>query len=113
MQIRVVSVNEAQKRKVKEGIEMCVLAWGGALMMTQVFFKKGTSSESHSHKHEQLSYVVEGDFIYAVDDKRYEVKKGHSIYIPPNVPHWVEAITDGILVDVFTPTREDFLKKGD
>ncbi len=111
--ISIVDVNTIQRRTIKEGIQMRVLAWGGSLMMTQVFFTKGATSDPHSHKHEQLSYVVEGDFIYFIDDKEYEVKQGYSIYIPSDVSHWVKAITDGSLVDVFTPIREDFLKKGD
>lgn len=109
----IVNVQEVEKRKVKEGIEMCVLAWGENLMMTHVSFKKDAASDPHSHMHEQMSYVVKGEFVYMIGDQQFMVKEGHSIYIQSNVQHSVRALTDGILIDVFTPIREDFLKKGD
>lgn len=105
----IVHPDEVEGRKMDEGVEMKVLAYGEKLMMTYVKFKKGAVAKIHSHEHEQMSYIVEGEFIYTVGDEEYHVRKGHSIHVPSNVPHGVRALTDGILVDVFTPIRSDFL----
>lgn len=101
--------NEVTAKKVKEGIEMRVLVWSGKLMMTHVTFKKGSVGDLHSHPHEQISYIVEGEFLYKVGEEEYHMKAGGAIYVPSNVKHQVEALTDGILLDVFTPIREDYL----
>jgi len=37
------------------------------------------------------------------------MKAGSAIYVPSNVKHQVEALTDAVLLDVFTPIREDYL----
>lgn len=102
-------IDQVPPKKVKEGIEMRVLVWAGKMMMTHVTFKKGSVGDLHSHPHEQISYVVEGEFIYTVGEEKYHMKAGSSIYVPGNVKHQVEALTDGVLLDVFTPIREDYL----
>jgi len=104
-----VRAHEVAPKKVKEGIEMRVLVWSGKLMMTQVSFKKGCVGDLHSHPHEQISYVVEGEFNYTVGEEKYHMKAGSAIYVPSNVKHQVEALTDAVLLDVFTPIREDYL----
>jgi quercetin dioxygenase-like cupin family protein len=42
------------------------------------------------------------------DDRRL-IGHGDSYHVPPDVPHGVVALDDGVLIDVFTPAREDFL----
>lgn len=79
-------------------------------MMVEVTFKKGAEGEVHSHLHEQVSYVSSGSFEFNLDGDRQIVKRGDSIYIPSNTPHGAFAIEDeSIIIDVFTPQREDFL----
>lgn len=107
--MRVIGIKDGKWKKVKDGIEMKVLAYGGNLMMTVVRFQGGVDASSHSHPHEQISFVLKGKFIYGIEDKKYEMNEGDSIYVPSNVMHYAKALTDGILVDVFTPIRGDFL----
>ena len=79
-------------------------------MMTEVSFQKDAIGTIHSHLHEQVSYIVQGSFEFNLDGKIQRVVKGDSIYIPSNTLHGVKALEDNsILLDVFTPQREDFL----
>jgi quercetin dioxygenase-like cupin family protein len=43
--------------------------------------------------------------------KRKKVSVGDSIYIAPGESHGVVALEDSVIIDVFTPQREDFLFK--
>ncbi|RXW31237.1 cupin domain-containing protein [Propioniciclava flava] len=57
-----------------------------------------------------LSYVVSGDLTLLMEGTPDEhLTTGPSYYVPPNVPHGVIIHADTVLVDVFTPQREDFL----
>ncbi|MBE5039108.1 cupin domain-containing protein [Ructibacterium gallinarum] len=87
-----------------------ILAHDGGLMMVEVTFDKGGIGSVHTHPHEQISYVVRGSFLFDLDGEKVTVKAGDSLYIPSGLPHGNEALEDGVLVDVFTPQREDFLK---
>ena len=65
----------------------------------------------HSHTHEQVSYIANGSFEFDINENKQVVKKGDSIYIPTNEPHSALALEEGsIIVDIFTPQREEFLK---
>lgn len=107
----IVKNNSVASEVVGEGIERKILATDGSLMLVEVKFKKGSVGEVHSHPHEQVSYIVSGSFEFELDGKREILKSGDSYYVPPNVPHGIVALEDSIILDIFTPQREDFLKK--
>ncbi|MGC8972396.1 MAG: cupin domain-containing protein [bacterium] len=89
-----------------------VLAYGGNLMLTRnTFPKKGTKASTHKHHHEQISYVLSGSFRFILDKEERILNVGDSLYIPSNIPHSAEALEDNsVVLDVFTPQREDFLR---
>ncbi|HDL18937.1 MAG TPA: cupin domain-containing protein [Bacteroidetes bacterium] len=87
-----------------------ILARGGSLMMVEVTFEKGGIGAVHTHPHEQISYIHSGSFEFESDGGKEIVRVGDAVYLPANVPHGVVALEDSIIVDIFSPQREDFLK---
>jgi quercetin dioxygenase-like cupin family protein len=67
----------------------------------------------HSHPHEQISYVAEGDLFLFINDEKHKLQKGDIFSVPSGVPHCIQTISNHVrLIDSFSPVREDFLKKG-
>ena len=87
-----------------------ILAWNDRLMSVEVGFETGSIGVDHTHPHTQLSYVLAGRFRYTVDGKSVEMKPGDSIVVPSGAVHGTVCLEAGMLLDVFTPAREDFLK---
>ncbi len=83
------------------------------LMMVIIDFDDGPTAEPdppHSHPHEQVSYVAEGEIIFVLDNEKTKLTKGDIFTVPPNIPHTVQLLTKHVrLVDTFTPIRDDFL----
>ncbi len=94
-----------------DGIESKIMGYGGTLMLVENTFKSGSYADIHDHVHEQAGYIAEGSFEFVIGGESVIFKKGDSFYIPPNVPHGCTALEDGIVVDAFSPLREDFLEK--
>lgn len=92
------------------GVTRKILATGGTMMTVQFTFEKDAVGAPHSHPHEQVGYVVKGRFTITLGDQVDTIEEGDSYYVPSNIQHGVVALEDGILLDVFTPQREDFLK---
>ena len=87
-----------------------VLAYNESLMLVEVHFEKGGIGTVHTHPHTQCTYVLEGSFEFTIDGEKHIVNKGDTICFQPNVPHGTLCLEKGILLDCFSPMREDFIK---
>jgi quercetin dioxygenase-like cupin family protein len=92
------------------GVNRKILAYNKDMMMCEIEFKKGAVGAMHAHPHVQTTYVVKGSFEFTIGEEKKVVETGDSLLMPPDVPHGTVALEDGVLVDVFSPMREDFLK---
>jgi quercetin dioxygenase-like cupin family protein len=92
------------------GISRCILGYNDHLMMVKVKFCKGSVGSAHSHHHSQTTYVESGKFEFTVGDEKKIITKGDAVLISPDVVHSALCIEEGILIDAFSPMREDFLK---
>ncbi len=105
----VVKYNEIQGTDIGGGITRRILAHEGGMMIVEATFQKGAVGTAHRHPHEQVSYILSGKFRYTMDSESYILEKGDTYYVPPEVLHGAEALEDSVILDVFTPQREDFL----
>lgn len=95
---------------IGNGLKRKVLAYHANLMMVEIYCEKGAVGEIHSHPHEQITYILEGEFEFNIDGKKQIVKTGDSMFEESNVPHEMICLKKGRLLDVFSPHREDFLE---
>ena len=97
--------------QVGEGIQRQILGYDGQLMLVKVKFEKGAVGSAHEHFHSQSTYVASGVFEFHVNGEKTIVKTGDGIYMEPDVLHGCTCLEPGILIDTFSPMREDFIKK--
>ena len=86
---------------------------GQNVMLARVLLKKGCLVPEHSHHNEQITYVLEGALKFGIDGKEIVVNAGEVLTIPPNMPHWAEALADTVDLDIFNPPRADWINKTD
>lgn len=107
------AINEnTAAKQLDEKLSRKILGCGGSLMMVEIEFQKDGIGSVHSHdSHEQVSYIVKGSFEVTVGDEIKILRQGDSFYAGHNVKHGVKALEDAVILDVFTPVRQDFLEK--
>jgi quercetin dioxygenase-like cupin family protein len=93
------------------GVVRKVLAYCDAIMAVENCFDTGAVGAMHSHPHTQITYVAEGRFRFTIDGEEKEVAKGDTLCKQNGVKHGCVCLEKGVLVDFFTPMREDFIKK--
>ena len=106
-------VRHHQESKLQDlggGTTRRVLAWNDQLMAVEVSFETGAVGAEHSHPHTQCSYVLSGRFSYSVEGESTELGPGDSIVVPSGLPHGTVCLEKGVLLDIFTPCRQDFLR---
>lgn len=100
---------ETAWESIGEGIERQLLGHDGELMLVRVRFARGAVGAVHSHPHRQVTFVESGVFRVEVGGEERTLRPGDTFFAAPDVPHGVEAVEAGSLLDVFTPARRDFL----
>ncbi len=70
--------------------------------------EEGAVLPEHSHPHEQIATVVEGQFELTVAGEAEILDRGSVAVIPPNSTHSGKAITKCRVIDAFHPVREDY-----
>ena len=58
---------------------------------------------------DNVTYVASGKFEFTIDGEVHTVSKGDTLLKQDGVMHGCTCLEDGILIDIFTPMREDFL----
>ena len=87
-----------------------VLSHNEALMVIAFRFgAEGAEGAMHDHPHVQSTYVETGRFRFTRGEESFEVGPGDSFVIASNVRHGCVCLEPGLLVDCFTPRRDDFL----
>lgn len=95
---------------VGEGLKRKIMAYDDKIMLVKVDFQEGAIGAMHEHYHSQVTYVVSGEFRLTIGDETKTVKGGDAFYIPPHVMHGAVCTVPGVLIDVFSPIREDFME---
>jgi len=92
-----------------KGVKRRILAYSKDAMCVENTFKKGSIGAMHNHPHTQITYVASGKFEFTIDGEVHTVSKGDTLLKQDGVMHGCTCLEDGILIDIFTPMREDFL----
>ena len=103
---------EMPAEKIREGVERR-LAHTDNLMIVVIDFYDGPKTEPdppHSHIHEQVSYVAEGEILFFLEGQERRLGPGDVFLVPSGKLHTIQQLTEHVrLIDCFTPIREDFL----
>lgn len=97
--------------QVSEGVERKTLVYGDKTLLTEYKMLKGKKLPMHNHPYEQTGYVVSGHIILTIDGERYDMTPGDSWAIPGNIQHGAEIKEDSVLIDIFSPVREEYIPK--
>ncbi len=109
MEAVVVYNHEIPPTDLGGGVSRKVLAYHEQLMIVEVHFQKGGVGSMHTHPHLQSTYVQSGRFLFTIDGKVVEVSQGDTIAFPANILHGTVCLEAGILLDIFSPMRKDFV----
>jgi quercetin dioxygenase-like cupin family protein len=91
------------------GVKIKTLVYGAKTLLAELRLNKGSYLAAHSHPHEQTGYMIEGKLNLKIAGKEFEVNPGDSWSIPSNAEHSAEVLENTVVVEVFSPVREDYL----
>lgn len=107
---RIWNVNgDIELEAAASGVNRKILSYTDELMIVENHFAKGAVGAMHHHPHTQITYVVSGQFEFTIAGKKKIVNPGDSMLKKDGIEHGCVCLEEGILLDIFTPMREDFI----
>lgn len=103
-------ISEVKGRSIVPGL-FGRFVHGKTMTVSHVTIDKGSVMAVHSHPHEQVTFILEGELEMTIGGEKMLLKKGCIHVIPGNVPHGAVAHVDCVVLDVFNPVREDYVIK--
>jgi quercetin dioxygenase-like cupin family protein len=97
-------MNERVGRKVIHSAHMTI---------ARLELQKDAVVPEHSHHNEQITMIEKGALKFFMEGKEQIVRAGEVLVIPPHVPHGVQVMEDSVVVDVFSPPRQDWIRGDD
>lgn len=101
--------NQAKESHPEAGLTRRVLAYNDKLFLAEHEMVKGWAGTMHSHPHDQVVYIVRGHLKVSCMEKSFELHTGDTFVVRGGVQHGASAIEDSLVIDVFTPCREDYI----
>ena len=102
--VEAIEVEPGRKRRLIHTDHLMVVVWD---------FTGGpweNPDAPHSHPHEQVTYIVEGEVHFILGEEKQRLSTGDMVAIPANVPHSIQLVSSHVrLIDSFTPLRQEFL----
>jgi len=98
--------------RVGEGIERQMI-WGDRVMVCRLRFRPHVVTTVHTHPHEQITLVERGRVRFTIDGRDRTAGAGDVLHFPSEVAHGATVLDEeAVLIDIFSPIREDFLPSG-
>jgi quercetin dioxygenase-like cupin family protein len=95
--------------QVEAGIERQMIV-GEHLMICRLRLAPGLVTPAHDHPHEQMTLVERGSALFTIGDQQRVAHAGDVLYFPSGTWHGATMLDEEVvLVDIFSPIREDFL----
>ncbi len=96
------------EEQVRDGI-MRQIVMGEKMMFVRWHFKAGIHVPAHQHPNEQIAYMLRGVMELRVAGERRRLGPGQVCLIPGKVEHEAWFPEESVVIDIFSPPRQDFL----
>lgn len=101
--------DESGYRTPLEGVRFKTVATGERTHLTEFQLSVGSVVPQHSHPHEQTGYLVSGRMRFDIEGDIFEAGPGDGWCIAGGISHGVEVLEDSLVIEVFSPVREEYL----
>ena len=98
-----------EARELLPGVTMRTLAHGERTLLAEVRLARGAVIPEHRHPQEQTGYLVAGRLEFSVEGECLIAEPGASWSLPADLPHGASALEDSVVIEVFSPVRQDYL----
>jgi quercetin dioxygenase-like cupin family protein len=86
---------------------------GKNITVARFRFDRGNEVAMHRHVNDQVTMVQTGSLRMVVGGAEMVLQAGDMVHVGPDVQHGNVALEDSVVIEIFSPVREDWLKADD
>jgi quercetin dioxygenase-like cupin family protein len=98
-------------KEIMPGVKRRMLSHSSTGLMVLYKIESGKTFALHNHPHAQYGVFLEGGGKFRVGESTWQMKRGDAYFIPPGVFHELKTDEECVILDFFTPEREDYVKE--
>lgn len=106
-----ISWKNIEQVEMLPGVNRRTMGTTDGCMLCEFYLVQGAVVPLHSHSNDQVGYVISGRLEMTIQGETRVLHPGDSYEIPGGVEHGAKAVTDVVLIDAFSPPREDYRLK--
>jgi quercetin dioxygenase-like cupin family protein len=91
-----------------KGVHRQTMAMTAHMMVCEFFLERDSIVPEHQHPHDQVGYIIYGKLEFKVGDEVRICQPGDTYQIPGGIMHGARALVDTLVIDVFSPPRDDY-----
>lgn len=103
-----VTPKDVNQVEMLPGIHRRTMAITDEEMLCEFFLERDSLVPEHSHMNDQVGYVIYGQVELTIGGIAHVCQPGDSYAVPGGVVHSARAIIDSLVIDVFSPPRNDY-----
>jgi unsaturated pyranuronate lyase len=99
---------DAAQIEMLPGVHRRTMGTTDEAMLCEFFLQRDSIVPPHSHKNDQVGYVIYGTLEMTIGEQTYTIQPGESYAIPGGITHSARALVDSLVIDAFSPPRDDY-----
>ncbi len=103
-----ITPKDAAQIEMLPGIHRRTMGITDEVMLCEFFLERDGIVPEHQHMNDQVGYVVFGQLELTVGGQARTLNPGDSYAIPGGILHSGRALIDTLVIDVFSPPRNDY-----
>ena len=103
-----ITPQDSQQIEMRPGVHRRTMGTTDEAMLCEFFLERDSLVAEHSHMNDQVGYVIYGSIEMKVGDDLRILQPGDSYAIPGGIVHSAKALVDSLVIDAFSPPRNDY-----
>ncbi len=103
-----VTPQDMEQVEMLAGIHRRTMATTDEVMLCEFFLQRDAVVPLHQHMNDQVGYVVYGKVEMTIGDTMRTCLPGDTYAVPGGVFHSARALVDSLVIDAFSPPRNDY-----
>lgn len=103
-----ITPKEAGQIEMLTGVHRRTMGTTDEVMICEFLLMRESLVPPHSHKNDQVGYVISGRVEMTIGGQVRIIEPGDSYAIPGGIVHSARALVDSVVIDSFSPPRDDY-----